>query len=954
MSTAATTCRSCGLDNAPGRDFCERCGEYLSWAPTALVDAVTPAGEQPAVDAATTGAQAPEAPAGDQPTEVVPPPPAGAAPPPPADAQPPAAPPPPPAAPGPTLPEVAGVGAAPAATGDASLVLTAADPAVGGAGVPAVEPGSTLTFVATIRNESQIVDNYELSVAGLPEGWAVVAPAAAFLVPLGSGRGESDQPLRIEISPPRSHRSTAGIWTFELVALSLTTALVAARAVAQFEVRPFQAWSVEVVPAVKSGRLRARYRTAARNDGNAEQALWPIAIEDSGRIRTRFAAGRIVLQPGEVGIDVLTVRPRIPLPVGRTIEHRVGVDMLPTPPEAPPEQTAKEKLAARAKEEGAKTAKGVKVGPKGVTLPKMRLPRPPNPLAKLKLDAGAIARLRSTGDAPAPLAVRQVAYRQKPIIPLWVIALLALLAIAGYVAYTLLPERTEVPRLVGVGDTFAAEKRLRAAGLVLSQPVQRRAHPDAEPGSVIEQSPTPGAKVEEGDSVTIVIADGERKVAVPRLRDLTRGKADERLREAGLALGDMQPPDAPDNFVVRSQIPGAGLSVDRGTEVKVFLRRPPTAKEKAAAKRAAAKDKAKGKGGGGGAGAGGGGGGGGGSVTIPEVDDKRVGEYVAALAKLGLKARRQSAIGMPVGKVLAVDPKPGRKARKGATVTVRAAGGLPPLAVQTARLVLLVDPAGGREVARLPRGEGRAFEPTYVPRKRQIVFRTSSTRLAIVSTARNATPRTIYDGPDVLARPSAAPDGVTLAVIRREEGDGDLCFGRLDVADLRHLCLPDDGWDLSGRISWRSDGRSVLVPAHRRDNPSIFGIRRYRSARPFALEPESWRGTTVTNTRTPGKGVRAAAYSPGGTRLAVVSNLESERFEVVLADADDVGLVEPRATGAPACDVAWRPDGQELAVVVGDGDCSQTVGRVVRFAIGAPLKTSLVKTGGTNPAYVPK
>ena len=113
------------------------------------------------------------------------------------------------------------------------------------------------------------------------------------LVPLGSGRGESAQSLRIDISPPRNHRSTAGIWTFEIVALSRTMAQIAARAIAQFEVRPFQAWSVEVVPLVKSGRLRARYRTAARNDGNAEQELWPIAIEDSGRIRTRFAAGQI-------------------------------------------------------------------------------------------------------------------------------------------------------------------------------------------------------------------------------------------------------------------------------------------------------------------------------------------------------------------------------------------------------------------------------------------------------------------------------------------------------------------------------------------------------------------------------------------------------------------------------------------------------------------------------------
>ena len=763
-------------------------------------------------------------------------------------------------------------------------------------------------------------------------------------MPLGSGRGESDQALRIEISPPRSHRSTAGIWTFELLAFSRTTAQIAARAVAEFELKPFQAWSVEVVPLVKSGRLRARYRTAARNDGNGEQELWPIAIDDSGRIKTRFATGRLVLAPGEVGIDVLTVRPRIPLPVGRTIEHRIGIDVMPTAPQTgPAELTAKEKLAAKAKQQGGTAAKGVKVTSKGVTLPKIRLPRPQNPLKKLKLDPAAIARLRSAGDGAAPLTARQVSFRQKPIVPLWLIGLLVLLAIAGYVIYTLLPDKTHVPRLVGAGDAFVAEKRLRSAGLDLSQPPQRRTDPDHPPGSVIEQTPSAGAKVDKGDSVTIVVAAGTTKVEVPRLTGLTRGKADERLRGVGLELGDLQPADAPDKWVVRSQIPDAALSVARGTAVKVFLKKPPkTAKEK---KAAAAKAKADAKAKGAAAAAK--------PIKIPAIADKPSAAYSTALGKLGLKAKIVPAIGVPKGKVLAVLPKPGAEAKKGDTVTVRAAAGLPPIAVQGRAFVLLLDPVAGKELDRLPPGAGRGFEPSFVPGTDQIVYRSSSVRLVLTSTGKQPAPRTLYDGPDVLEHPSVGPDGQTLAVIRREEGDGDLCFGRLDVADLGHLCLPDDGWDLDGRISWRKDGRVVLVPARRHDNPAIFAIRRYQATKPFALAPEDWQGRTATNIDTPGKGVLAAAYSPGGTRIAAISNLQTDRFEVVLADVNDLELAEPKATGAPACDVAWRPDGQELAVVESDAGCTQPLGNVVRFSIGAPLKAAPVKTAGSYPSYGP-
>jgi len=948
VSTAVTTCRSCGLENEPGRDFCDRCGEYLSWAPTAYVAAVTDAPQIDAGEALTASHDAPPAEAAQDGTIVQPGPPSADEPAPPdVPAQPPGI----AARDGQaaleTVPEMAGVVQGRPSSGDASLVLRPADPAVGTAGVPAVEAGATIMFVATIRNESQIVDNYDLRIIGLPDDWALTAPAAAFLVPLGSGRGESEQPLRIEISPPRNHRSTAGIWTFELIAISRTTAQIAARAIAQFEVRPFQAWSVEVVPLVKAGRLRARFRTAARNDGNGEQELWPIAIEDSGRIRSRFAAGRMVLAPGEVGIDVLTVRPRIPLPVGRTIEHRIGIDVLPEAPQTgPAELTAKEKLAARAKQEAAKTAKGVKVTSKGVKLPKLRAPRIRNPLKKLKLDPAAIAKLRSSGASNAPLTARQISFRQKPIVPLWLIGLLLLLAIAGYVIYTLLPQHTNVPRLVGAGDAFVAEKRLRAAGLDLSQPPQRRPDPNAEPGSVIEQSPGAGTKVDEGDSVTIVIADGETKVSVPRLENLTRGKADERLRDEGLELGDLQPANAPDAWVVRSQIPDTGLSVNRGTAVKVFLKKPPpTAKEKQATA-AAAKAKAKA--------AEGAGGGAGESITIPEIDDKPVADYTAALTKLGLQPVVQTVIGTPKDKVLSVVPGPGDKAKKGDSVTVRAAGGSPPIAVQGQKFVLMIDPAGGKELDRLPAAGGTAFEPSYVPGKDQIVYRSSSVRLVLAATAGKALPQTLYDGPDVLEHPAVGGDAVTLAIIRREEGDGDLCFGRIDVADLGHLCLPDDGWDLVGRISWSGDGTSVLVPARRHDNPQIFGIREYTATRAYALQPEQWSGKTVTNVTTPGKGVIAAAYSPGGTRVAAVSNLQTDRFEVVLADARDLELAEPKATGAPACDVAWRPDGQELAVVESDPGCTQPLGNVVRFSIGSPLVTAPVKTAGRNPTYQPQ
>jgi len=983
-------CRSCGKQNAPGRDFCEQCGEYLAWAPTKMIAAVpgASAGEQAASSedegaavAATSGPPAGEPPISEPPGAVAEPepgePPSGAtsepeAPAPAAgDVAPPAGePPPPPVEPdegaplvgepldepfgapdaGASFPDqLVGIPESPPPTGDASLVLEATDPIIGAAGVPSVDAGSSLAFRATVRNESQIVDNYDLAVLGLPENWAVVTPAAAFLVPLGSGRGDSQLELRIDIAPPRDYRSTAGIWTFELVALSRTSGTLAARAIAHFEVLPFQAWSTEVVPALKAGRFKARYRVAVRNDGNAEQMLWPAAVDDTGKLRRKFTAGKLTLEAGEVGADTLTVRPRFPKIVGRVTEHRIGVDVLATSPVVEEEEAGgpsrKDKLVGKAKgkakEKGMQAAAPLKTG---------RPPRVPvfNPMQRLRRllrpDPRLLSKLRPGGDPRAPISGTQVVYRQKPLIPLWLIGLLLLLALIAVLIYLLWPAKTKVPSVVGAPDAFAAEKALVEEGLELKQPVETRADEDADPGSVIEQTPVAGTKVDEGSAVSVVVAEGA-KVEVPRLKGLTRNEADTRLREGNLELGETQPADAPDNYVVRSQIPDAGLEVDRGTAVRVFLRKPPpTAKEKAAAKKkaeakakaaaAAKKEKAN-------------------TVTIPDFKDMPVDKYTAKLEDLGLKPEVHTRISTTdKGTVLGVDPAVGEKVDKGTVVDVAASGGPAPVAVQESPVVSVVNPVGGKELYRLPAPQGSAAEPSFVPGRTQVVYRSGS-HIVLADARKDATFDTLYTGPDTLVRPTMSSDSFTLAMIRREEGDGDLCFGHL-VTDLERLCLPDDGWDLDGRISWRPDGKSILVAARKRSNPSIFAVRQYQTQKAFSIDPLDWKGRTATPINKPGKGVLEEVYSAGGQRIAAITNLQTDRFEIVFAAASDLRLVQPTATSTQACDLAWRPDGLEMVVVQADDACSETTGKLVRFRRETPKETSPVADKGSNPAYADK
>jgi hypothetical protein len=220
-------------------------------------------------------------------------------------------------------------------------------------------------------------------------------------------------------------------------------------------------------------------------------------------------------------------------------------------------------------------------------------------------------------------------------------------------------------------------------------------------------------------------------------------------------------------------------------------------------------------------------------------------------------------------------------------------------------------------------------------------------------TASTDKPRTIYGGADTLEHPAFAPNGETVAVIRREEGDGDLCFGTVTTAaPLDELCLPDDDWDLDGRISWRPDGKAVLVPGHRASDPSVFGLRLYETDRADATAPEVWRGSTATNVKTPGKGVLAGAFSPSGGKVAAISNLKTDDFQLFVGDAGDLALENAKPAGAAACDVAWSPDAKELAVVQAGDACSASTGTVKHFPVGKAGDAARVGSGSA-PVYRP-
>ena len=202
------TCQSCGKENPPDQDFCS-CGEYLRWEPTGFVQAITPemaaqaqaeaAPPKPAEPVAPAPPPPPSAPEAGNGHAAVPPPPAPPEPPrstspvpvtPPPAAQPPA--------PIPAIPKTLVHGAVPqpqvpaaAQAAEGATIVLRADPqgdyAKGSVLEQTVEPGERGRVFALIRNQSGIVDNYDLRIEGLPDDWWSIFPGTFYLVPFGAG-----------------------------------------------------------------------------------------------------------------------------------------------------------------------------------------------------------------------------------------------------------------------------------------------------------------------------------------------------------------------------------------------------------------------------------------------------------------------------------------------------------------------------------------------------------------------------------------------------------------------------------------------------------------------------------------------------------------------------------------------------------------------------------------------
>jgi beta-lactam-binding protein with PASTA domain len=960
------TCQSCGRENPPDRDFCD-CGEYLRWEPTGFMQAV-PAADAPAA-AEDPAAAAP------------PPPPAPGAPPPPQAAPPPpvqqAAPPPPPGPPNggpagtavqgavpPPQPAVAPPPEPEAEMATITLRLPDEEATKGEALAVGVHPGDRTRVRALIRNQSGIVDNYQLSIDGMPDDWWSVLPDTVYLVPYGSG-GTYEQEVEIHIHPPRAPEAEARMWALQVVAYSKAHERVAASEPLMVGIQPFEEHATKVKPERASGRRKADFKVRVANKANAPVFVAFDASEADNDCRFKFDPPTAEIQPGETAQTTLRVKPPKQIWIGRPHERRIDV-ATKTGDEANAlaatagdgdalDEDGGPGLRDKLKGKGVPGVHGpqvhkpnVQVGPGGINIqkPNFRGPqmRPQNfNLSNLKMPGG-----QAPPAVTGPLLPTQAVFRQKPWLPWWVAIVIPLLLLLALLLFLFLPKNVTVPDVVGKPSAFEAEKLVTEAKLRLAPQTKEKVDGKVPPGTVVSQTPAAGENVEEGEEVTLLVAVGNGKVEVPDLTGKTTGDAEKILREAKLSLGQATPQPVDPKAEIKSQIPAPKEIVKEGAPIDIFM--------VVAGDKEGGGGKPEEQGGGGPTTGGGGGGGEGGPVAVPAVDGAPQDAYGQKVADEGLVPKVKKAFDeSEKGTVFRVEPEPGTEVEPGTDVTIFVSAGFPELAFDNDRDILRVNAADGKRLDPIAKGSQAEHDPTWSPDGSAIAF-TSDGQVFVSNRERPEEPPTeLTKSGETFSDLAWAPtaEANVLAMAKKADGESDLCFGAIGSDGMTTRCKSEPAITIERKINWSPDGRQLLAWGFK-TGTTEFGMVRWKTKRPFSANPDDWsKYELVTDTSKPGEGILDAAFSPDGKRMAVAQLGANGRTELFMAKRGDFLLQDADPLGVRACKVIWRPDGEELVVVQADDCLRAATGDLVRLPVDNPSDQRQLKLGGDNMAFQP-
>ncbi|WP_166021937.1 Stk1 family PASTA domain-containing Ser/Thr kinase [Streptomyces chilikensis] len=178
-------------------------------------------------------------------------------------------------------------------------------------------------------------------------------------------------------------------------------------------------------------------------------------------------------------------------------------------------------------------------------------------------------------DGDRPDRRRQKKNRQSTIllIAAAVLVLIGAILIGRWIVTEDEPTMARVPNFVG---NTKAEARDQATNVDLKVTFSEKECEDQEKGRVCSQDPKDGTQLEKGETVALVLSTGMPRIEVPDVVGMAEDDATKKLEKAGFDVTVESEVNAQaEEGTVTDQDPGDGAELDKGSEVKITVAKPP-------------------------------------------------------------------------------------------------------------------------------------------------------------------------------------------------------------------------------------------------------------------------------------------------------------------------------------------------------------------------------------------